>query len=196
MPAGRPVEYNASFLTKAQEYLDSCVGKYEVLTRPIIVNIYEDDKDDDDEEDEELEDGNKGKISFRYRRIIIGQKVEEEKYTKWNPNLPTKGGLAVYIGVSRDTLYDWAEKYPEFSDIMEKLGAMQEGELINKGLSGDYNPTISKVLLTKHGYREGHELTGSEGKDLIPDKQSQEKADKAIDSFLTKKITTKGNDKA
>jgi hypothetical protein len=26
--------------------------------------------------------------------------------------------------------------------------------LINNGLSGDYNPTIAKVLLSKHGYRE------------------------------------------
>lgn len=66
--------------------------------------------------------------------------------------LPTKGGLARYLNVNRDTLYDWSSKYPEFSDIMEALGAEQEDKLINNGLSGDYNPTIAKVLLTKHGY--------------------------------------------
>jgi hypothetical protein len=69
--------------------------------------------------------------------------------------LPTKGGLAVYLKVSRETLYQWADEHKLFSDIMEELGAIQEDRLINNGLSGDYNPTISKVLLTKHGYREG-----------------------------------------
>ena len=99
--------------------------------------------------------------------------------------VPTKGGLARFLGVARDTLYEWAKEYPEFSDIMEDIGAEQEDRLINGGLSGDYNPTISKVLLTKHGYREGIENTGKDGDPLIPDKQSKEKSDDALDSFLT-----------
>ena len=79
--------------------------------------------------------------------------------------IPTIGGLALAINCARSTLYDWAAKYPEFSYIMEQLGANQENGLINKGLSGDYNPTISKVILTKHGYREGLDQTTNE-KDL------------------------------
>lgn len=82
--------------------------------------------------------------------------------------IPTKGGLAYYLGVARDTLYDWSSKYPEFSDIMERLGAEQENRLINNGLSGDYNPTIAKVLLTKHGYVDKQETdVTSAGKPLI-----------------------------
>lgn len=68
--------------------------------------------------------------------------------------VPTKGGLAIYLGVNRDTLYDWSQKYEMFSDVMEKIAAEQEDRLINNGLAGTYNPTISKVLLTKHGYTE------------------------------------------
>lgn len=75
--------------------------------------------------------------------------------------IPTKGGLARYLGVARETLYDWASKYPEFSDIMEDLGAEQEERLINNGLSGTYNQTITKVLITKHGYREGVDNTSN-----------------------------------
>lgn len=71
--------------------------------------------------------------------------------------LPTKGGLARYLGVNRDTLYAWSKEYKEFSDIMESLSAEQEDKLINNGLSGDYNPTIAKVLLTKHGYSDKSE---------------------------------------
>jgi hypothetical protein len=65
--------------------------------------------------------------------------------------------------VNRDTIYDWETKEPEFSDILGKLRAKQAHMLITNGLSGDYNPTIAKVLLTKHGYREGQEVTGKDG---------------------------------
>ena len=94
--------------------------------------------------------------------------TEIEKGTDERPiyslkvKLPTKGGMARYLGVARDTLYEWAKVNPEFSDIMEQLGAEQEDKLINSGLSGDYNPTIAKVLLTKHGYREGIDATSNE----------------------------------
>lgn len=81
---------------------------------------------------------------------------------KIKAKLPTKGGLARYLGVSRDTLYEWSKEYKEFSYIMEELGAEQEDRLINMGLSGEYNPTISKVLLTKHGYREGQDVTSND----------------------------------
>lgn len=87
--------------------------------------------------DEEIEKGTED-------RPVYGLKVK----------LPTKGGLAIYLGVSRDTLYEWAKDYKDFSDIMEAVGAEQEDKLINNGLSGSYNSTIAKVLLTKHGYRD------------------------------------------
>lgn len=105
--------------------------------------------------------------------------------------LPTKGGLARYLGVNRDTLYQWSKDHPEFSDIMESLGAKQEDELINKGLSGDYNPTIAKVLLTKHGYHDkqetdittkGEKLPSSDDIDL--DTLAQKMADKLKEEKL------------
>ena len=97
--------------------------------------------------------------------------------------IPTKGGLARYLGVSRDTLYDWSSKYEEFSYIMEQVSAEQEERLINNGLSGDYNPTIAKVLLTKHGY---HDKVDS---DITT------KGDKIVDSSdEIKKLTAQLND--
>ena len=79
--------------------------------------------------------------------------------THYKVNLPTIEGLAYYLKVNRDTIYEWCKKHKEFSDIIESLKAKQAQELISKGLSGDYNPTIAKVLLTKHGYREGIDQT-------------------------------------
>jgi len=80
--------------------------------------------------------------------------------------LPTIEGLALYLGTARSTLYEWRDLDKEFSDIFDKLLQKQANMLISKGLSGDYNPTIAKVLLTKHGYREGNEVTGKDGEKL------------------------------
>lgn len=99
--------------------------------------------------------------------LTLCKDIEEDKENKIKASvkLPTKGGLAVHLDVSRETLYAWSKEHKAFSDIMERLGAIQEDRLLNKGLSGDYSPIIAKVLLTKHGYREGIDNTTND-KDL------------------------------
>lgn len=94
-----------------------------------------------------------------YLTTCIDVNEDKENGISKQVNIPSKAGLALALGVSRETLYDWASKYEEFSDIMEQMGAKQEIALINNGLSGKYNQTITKVLLTKHGYREGIDQT-------------------------------------
>lgn len=47
---------------------------------------------------------------------------------------------------------------------MERLGSEQEERLINNGLGGQYNPTIAKVLLTKHGYTDKVDVTSKDEK--------------------------------
>ena len=73
--------------------------------------------------------------------------------------LPTIEGLAVFLGISKNTIYEWCKVHKEFSDVIDELRETQADRLVNSGLSGDYNPNIAKVLLTKHGYREGQDLT-------------------------------------
>jgi hypothetical protein len=73
--------------------------------------------------------------------------------------LPTIEGLAVHLGVARATLYDWADPksdrfHAEFSHIFEQLKAAQASQLIQNGLVNNYNPTITKLMLTKHGYND------------------------------------------
>ena len=79
--------------------------------------------------------------------------------------IPTVEGLSVYLNVSRSTVYKWKGENQEFSDILEDLMARQAKELFSNGLRGDFNPTITKLILTKHGYsdRVEQDVTSSDG---------------------------------
>lgn len=69
-----------------------------------------------------------------------------------NKKLPTTAGLAVYIGISRSTLFEWRDKHTHFSDSVEGMLAFQEDDVWQKALKGEYNSVIAKLLLNNHGY--------------------------------------------
>jgi len=74
-------------------------------------------------------------------------------------NLPSVVGLCRKLKISRSIAYDWAkDKDKEFSDILEEVSQMQEEMLIKFGLTGTYNSTITKLMLTKHGYSDKQEV--------------------------------------
>lgn len=79
--------------------------------------------------------------------------------------IPSNAGLAVHLHISRSTLQDWAndEAKVEFSDMLAEIQCTQERTLINKGLNGDFNSNITKLVLAKHGYVDKQELTGRDG---------------------------------
>lgn len=69
--------------------------------------------------------------------------------------LPTIEGLAIFLKVTRQTLYEWKETYPDFSYTLELLMQKQKNMLFTKGLSGDYNATIAKLgLSANHDMKE------------------------------------------
>lgn len=74
--------------------------------------------------------------------------TSEKPYFKTTVNLPSVEGLADYIGVNKTTLYEWESNHPEFSNALSKIKSRQGKELINKGLSGDYNSKIASMLLS------------------------------------------------
>lgn len=83
----------------------------------------------------------------------------------WKVKLPTIEGLAVYLDISKETLYQWEKENTGFSDVLTRVRNIQAERLINNSLAGNYNPVISKLLLSKHGYIEKSEqdiTTGGE----------------------------------
>lgn len=65
--------------------------------------------------------------------------------------VPSRAGLALELGLSRNTLTNW-EKHPAFLSTLEKISHLQERISLNGGLRGDLNSTIVKLLLANHGY--------------------------------------------
>lgn len=72
--------------------------------------------------------------------------------------VPSIAGLACYLGVTRETIYNYQKENTEFFDIVSGILAVQERQLVNGGLSGGYNANITKLLLSKHGYSEKQEI--------------------------------------
>ncbi len=88
--------------------------------------------------------------------------------------IPSVAGLACYTGKRRSTIYDYASKNEEFSDILEGILSLQENRLINGPLASLLNPTIAKLILTKHGYSDKQEIQADVNTREIPNVSSDE----------------------
>jgi hypothetical protein len=81
--------------------------------------------------------------------------------------VPSIAGLACVLGVVRETCHAWAKDpdKEEFSNILKELAQRQERELLSNGLAGNFNASITKMMMTKHGYSDKVEQdhTSSDG---------------------------------
>ena len=84
--------------------------------------------------------------------------------------IPSIVGLALALNLHRDTINDWSrqESKAEFSAILEKINQTQQNVLIKKGLKGEFNSNITKLVLGKHGFHDKQDITGEDGKPFIP----------------------------
>lgn len=113
-------------------------------------------------------------------------KREGKDFTEYKKqvHMPTMQSLAVYLGITKATMYEWSKLYPEFSYSLEQLIAEQHARLLENSLSGDYNSTIAKLVLSSnHGYVERRDVT-TEGKSIVPSGEQKAEADKAINTYL------------
>lgn len=79
--------------------------------------------------------------------------------------VPSVAGLAFALGKSRNAMYEWAAQSQEFNDILKSINTAQEMLLVDGALTGEFNPSFTKLLMTKHGYSEKTETnhTSSDG---------------------------------
>jgi hypothetical protein len=91
--------------------------------------------------------------------------VEGDYDTIYSHSIPSHLGLCEALSITKSTLYKWAgeEGKEAFADILARCNAKQHNILIAKGLSGDFNASIAKLVLGKHGYHDRVESTGADG---------------------------------
>lgn len=91
-----------------------------------------------------------------YNESVL-EKAREYFISGWQEDgdvIPSIEGLALYLGLTRPTIYDWKkhEDKQDFSYIVEQILILQSKKLFTGGLTGDFNSSIAKLMLTKHGY--------------------------------------------
>lgn len=80
-------------------------------------------------------------------------------YEKHGDAVPSVVGMCKAIGRAKSTIYDWAkDENKEFSDILAEINELQELVTFNKALKNEYNATIAKLLLGKHGYHDKQDV--------------------------------------
>jgi len=95
----------------------------------------------------------------KYSKRIIEKANEYLKtYKEKGDVIPTVAALSIELKINRETLYAWASKHSDFSNIMTELKNVQERELINGSVNGSMNSTIAKLILHKHDYSERQQI--------------------------------------
>jgi hypothetical protein len=90
-----------------------------------------------------------------YSQEVVDQAWDyiESYKVKHGHTVPSLVGLCKVLKRGKTTLYTWADDdTKEFRDIVDAINEAQELALMNGGLNSDFNSTITKLLLTKHGY--------------------------------------------
>ncbi|MCX7553640.1 terminase small subunit [Marinicella sp. S1101] len=75
--------------------------------------------------------------------------------------IPTVEGFSDVVGVCKKTVYNWSQKpeNKEFLHALERLKTKQHRTLLNRGLSCQINPMLTKLMLiNNHGYTEKKEV--------------------------------------
>ena len=70
--------------------------------------------------------------------------------------------MCLHIGIAKSTCYRWIEEGKlEFKDIVDTVADLQEQKLVTNGLTNEFNASITKLMLTKHGYSDKVESTNT-----------------------------------
>ncbi|ECQ6731625.1 hypothetical protein FZL32_08555 [Campylobacter coli] len=91
--------------------------------------------------------------SYFNERVVLKETKESVIFAP-----KTKVGLAVYLGITMQTLNEW-EKDKDFGEIVSQAKQKCEMDILNHSLIGTYTPSVSMFLLkNQHGYVDKQEV--------------------------------------
>lgn len=81
--------------------------------------------------------------------------------------VPSRVGLCCYLGISKHTSFEWEKIHPEFSATLACVDTLQEHTAVNKGITGEFNSTITKLVLANHGYSDKQNIDHTTGGEKV-----------------------------
>jgi hypothetical protein len=72
-----------------------------------------------------------------------GKPFEKQEIRFIPAHLPLLESFAESIGVTRETLGEWADQFPAFGEAHARAKAMQKALLIERGLTRQYDPSFA-----------------------------------------------------
>lgn len=125
MKTGTPELYLPEYVEKVKEYLKQCEDAY---TTEIVAYT---------------------------QKEFDGPWTNVSKRTRLKVRLPSRVAFADFIDIDEQTIYDWEKRHPEFAQSLRRIDRAQHQKLIEGGLGSEYNPQITKLMLSSnHGYAE------------------------------------------
>jgi hypothetical protein len=97
---------------------------------------------------------------YKVQKVVKDEIVEVELSRP--SGIPSIAGLAVNLGVSRETIYTWGETHRQFLDTLEELKSKQEYFLEYHGLTRGYDSSFAKfIAVNVTNYRDKIETTNT-----------------------------------
>lgn len=107
-------------------------------------------------------------------------------YETFGDVVPSVAGLACYLGKHKSSMYEYSKQNKEFSDTLEAIKTVQENKLLNGGLTGSFNSTITKLMLANHGYSEKQSIDHQSSDGSMSPKPIKDLSDDELDEELAK----------
>ncbi len=100
--------------------------------------------------------------------------------------IPSIVSLAIHCDISKQRVYEWLkdDDKSEFRDIVARVEAKQEEILIDNGLDRTFDASLSKMMLSKHGYSDKQEIDHTTKGESLNDGPSAEAVRKAKEAIL------------
>jgi hypothetical protein len=106
----------------------------------------------------------------KYNHDVLAQTKDYlNNYEKYDHLFPSVIGLAAVLGIAKSTLSAWKkhDDKEEFSYTLQLIKDRQHLTLLNKGLTGEYNAAITKLMLYNFGYSDKRHIEKSNNVQVV-----------------------------
>lgn len=99
---------------------------------------------------------------YTHDEILDKTKEYMDTYESLGRKIPSIHGLAIFLGIDRRTIYQWvSDGNTDLSHMLNYMKDLQAEKTLDNGLDGTFNPTICKLVLSKHGYTDSPTNSGT-----------------------------------